>query len=63
MRKKDYYDSGKADKKMLKTVAKQRKPWWKKLLLAPFKLVWWTIKLVLSLVTFGYLSGAFNSKD
>lgn len=63
MGKKDFRYSDEYDQKMLKTVVKQKKPWWKKLLLAPFKLLWWIIKLVLTIVTFGYLNGAFDSKD
>lgn len=62
MGKKDVYSSKKEDDKMLVTVMKCKKPWWKKLLLAPFKLLWWAIKLVLSIITLGYLNGAFDTK-
>lgn len=34
-----------------------------KLLLAPFKLLWWIIKKVLGLLTLGLLSGAFDNKN
>ena len=63
MRKKNERYSGKNDDdKMLITVVKQKKPWWKRLLLAPFKLLWWAFKLVLSIITLGYLNGAFDVK-
>ena len=56
--------SKKEDAKFLKTVIPQKKtPWWKKLLLAPFKLLWWIIKKVLGLLTLGLLSGAFDNKN
>lgn len=42
---------------------KKKRPWWQKLLLAPFKLLWWIIKKALVILTFGILSGAFDDNN
>ena len=50
------------DAKYLTNATTRKKPFWKKLLFAPFKLLWWIIKKALVILTFGLLSGAFDEK-
>ena len=51
----------KATDKYLYDVTKKKKPWWARVLLFPFKLLWWIIKKLLIILTLGLLSGAFDN--
>ena len=50
----------KAETKKEKKVTSNKESCFKKLIKAPFKILWWIIKKVLIIVTFGALTGMFD---
>lgn len=46
--------------KGLKDINYKKRPWWKKLLLLPFKLLWKVVKVFLGIITLGMLDSIIN---